>query len=150
MNERFKEKVSRSGMSQYKLAKAAGVPFATVNGLMTGTHSVNKCSAAMLARLAGVLKTPVEELLDFYHVMEGVQVRIKGYRCEWQLEDGQMTLVIHDKNKAVKKQTGIAMNYPERRRDYDAIGEFCVDDYIEQQEFDAFAQRKEQLKADDI
>lgn len=50
-------------MSIYRLSKASGVPYATVNDICNGKVHLEKCSAETIYRLAKALDVSMEELL---------------------------------------------------------------------------------------
>ncbi len=50
-------------MSIYRLSKASGVPYATVNDICNGKAQLEKCSAETIYRLAKALDVSMEELL---------------------------------------------------------------------------------------
>jgi transcriptional regulator with XRE-family HTH domain len=58
------EIMSRRGMTQYKLAKASGVPYTTINDICSGKTRIEKCSAETLYKLSKPLDVPMEELIE--------------------------------------------------------------------------------------
>ena len=51
-------------ISIYRLSKASGVPYATVNDICNGKAQLNKCSAETVFRLSKALDISMEELLS--------------------------------------------------------------------------------------
>lgn len=58
------ELLQRRGMTKYRLAVDAGVPYATLNDICNGKTKLEKCSAETVYRLAKTLGVPVEMLVE--------------------------------------------------------------------------------------
>jgi transcriptional regulator with XRE-family HTH domain len=56
--------LSRRGMTQYKLAKASGIPHTTINDICSGKTRIGKCSAETLYKLSKPLGVSMEELIE--------------------------------------------------------------------------------------
>ena len=59
----IQDALKEKNMSIYRLAKASGVPYATVNDICNGKAKLEKCSAETIYRLAHALDVSMEELL---------------------------------------------------------------------------------------
>lgn len=62
--------IAQRGMTQYKLAKASGVPHTTINDICSGKTKIKKCSAETLYKLSKPLGVSMEELLKGENVQE--------------------------------------------------------------------------------
>jgi len=58
------EILSQRGMSKYKLAKASGIPYTTINDICSGKTDIETCSAKTLYNLSKVLGTSMEDLME--------------------------------------------------------------------------------------
>ena len=55
--------LAQRNMTQYRLAKSAGLPYATVSDICSGKAKIEKCSAETLYRIARVLGVSMEDLI---------------------------------------------------------------------------------------
>ena len=53
-------------ISQYKLAKNSGVPYATISDICSGKTQLEKCNAETIYRIAKALDVTMEELVEPY------------------------------------------------------------------------------------
>ncbi len=58
--------IREKGITKYRLAKDSGVPYSTVNDIISGKTSLEKCSAETVYKLAEALEMPMEDLLKPY------------------------------------------------------------------------------------
>jgi len=58
------EILMQRGLSKYKLAKASGIPYTTINDICSGKTNLEKCSAKTLYQLSKVLGTSMEDLME--------------------------------------------------------------------------------------
>ena len=56
--------MKKKNLSQYRLAKNSGIPYMTINDIINGKTSLEKCSAETVYKLAKELGISMEELLD--------------------------------------------------------------------------------------
>ena len=59
----IKEKLKEKNMTIYRLAKASGLPYATVNDICSGKAKLEKCSAETIYRIAHALDVSMEDPL---------------------------------------------------------------------------------------
>ena len=52
------------GISKYRLSKESGVPQATINDICSGKADIEKCSAGTLYKIARILGTTVENIIE--------------------------------------------------------------------------------------
>lgn len=52
------------GITKYKLAKASGIPYTTINDICSGKTSIDNCSAKTLYKLSKVLGTSMEDIIE--------------------------------------------------------------------------------------
>ena len=137
MNEKFIAIVQESGISQYKLSQISGVPFSTINGFMTQTHDINRCSAATLSILATCLKTDVEMLLNPFPLMDKVQGEYENIKYSWKKRaDDYMDIIIKDNGLDVTISLDYKCNQPSQRESYTYIAEMLIDKYLREKEID--------------
>lgn len=127
-------------MSQYILSKRSGVPFSTINGLVTGKHSINKCSSASVLKLASVMNVTPEKLLDPYPVMDGVSGKYLGWSYKWSDDNGKMILLISKDTKKDVIKTQNKFYFPEDMQLYYQITEMLIDRYIYEKEIESKCQ----------
>lgn len=60
--------LKEKNMTVYECSKRAGIPYSTLSDLAKGKKQIEKCSAEMVYKLAKVLDTSVEILLDELHI----------------------------------------------------------------------------------
>ena len=53
-------------MSKYRLSKASGIPYMTINDICNGKANIKKCSVDTVHRIAGVFNMTMEDLLKPY------------------------------------------------------------------------------------
>ena len=58
------EQLKKKNMTKYRLSKISGVPQATINDICSGKADLEKCSAGTLYKLAKVLGTTIEDILE--------------------------------------------------------------------------------------
>ena len=58
------ELMERAGMTKYRLAQTAHIPYMTVNDICNGKTDLGKCNAETVYRIAKVFSVTVEELLE--------------------------------------------------------------------------------------
>ena len=88
-------------MSQYKLAKASGLPHTTINDICSGKTKIGKCSAETLYKLAKELGLSMEELIE--DSMKGnseIEYRtafdvFKSNICHQVKDMGDLDFIIH-------------------------------------------------------
>lgn len=56
--------MQQKGMSQYRLSKTSGIPYATVNDICNGRARLEKCSAETVYRLSQALDISMEALME--------------------------------------------------------------------------------------
>ena len=59
------ELLEKKDMTKYRLSKESGVPQATIHDICSGKADLERCAAGTLYRIAKVLGTSVEEILEF-------------------------------------------------------------------------------------
>ena len=59
----IQDALKQKNMSIYRLAKASGIPYATVNDVCNGKARLEKCSAETIYRLSRALNMTMEDLL---------------------------------------------------------------------------------------
>lgn len=135
MNERFIEKFNNSGLTQYALSNISGVPYSTINGLLNGTHAVNKCAASTFLKLARVLNEEPEELLDPYPVMDKKKGKYLGYEYRMEYDGSYTNVILKDGNRKIKLETMAQLKHPEDADMYQKLVECKIERYIELKEF---------------
>jgi len=58
------ELLLQRGLTKYKLSKASGIPYTTINDICCGKTSVDNCAAKTLYKLSKVLGTSMEDLVE--------------------------------------------------------------------------------------
>lgn len=67
--------LKKKNISIYRLSKESGIPYATLNDIVNGKARLEKCAAETIYKLAKVLDTSMEELLEPYLIE----------RCDFEL-----------------------------------------------------------------
>ena len=134
MNTEFMKKIQQRGISQYALSKRSGVPFSTINGLATGKHSINKCSAESVLKLASIIGVSPEELLDPSPVMEGISGEYLGWSYKWTNSSEGMVLSIKKGKCKDTIRTHYKLNIPRELHIYLCLTEMLIDRYIYEKE----------------
>ena len=60
----IKDILEKKSMSMYRLSKDSGVPYTTIQEIVSGKVSVEKCSAETIYRISKVLDIKMEEILE--------------------------------------------------------------------------------------
>lgn len=86
--------MQQKGMTQYRLSKVSGIPYATINDICNGRAKLEKCSAETVYRLSQALETPMEKLLEPYlHHRTSFEL-FKSNICHRLKEMGDITFLI--------------------------------------------------------
>jgi len=56
--------LDKKGMTKYKLAQLSGVPYSTLNDILSGKSKITKCSAETIYQIAKTLNVSVELLIE--------------------------------------------------------------------------------------
>lgn len=149
MNENFKKIIQESGISIYALAKRSGVPYTTINELKNGKHNINQCAAETVYKLGIALDADPMELLNSFNFLDGLEGKYKNLRYRW--ECGRETAICFEMDgQTVKLRTGRRWNIPKRRKYYDTIAGWMIQDYLKKREWEKQADKiYEQVKKDD-
>ena len=59
----IKDILIRQGMSQYRLSKESGVPYATLNDILNGKTELSKCAVNTVYRITTALGVSIDELV---------------------------------------------------------------------------------------
>ncbi len=140
MNEKFLKIIRESGISMYALAKRSGVPYTTVNELKNGKHNINQCSAETVCKLGIALDTDPLELLNPFRFLDGLEGKYKSIRFFWK-SDQETSIHFEIDGKEVILGTGKLWNIPERRKYYDVIAEWMIQDFLNKREWEKQADR---------
>ena len=81
-------------MSIYRLAKASGIPYATVNDICNGKAQLEKCSAETIYRLAHALDVSMEELLAPCFIKRSSFENFKSTVCHRVKELGDLDFIM--------------------------------------------------------
>ncbi len=86
--------LKQKNMSIYRLAKASGIPYATVNDICNGKAQLEKCSAETIYRLAHALDVSMEELLAPCFIKRSSFENFKSTVCHRVKELGDINFII--------------------------------------------------------
>ena len=87
--------MEKKGMTMYRLAKTAGVPYSTVNDLCSGKTRLEKCSAETVYRISKALDVSMEELLAPCFLHRCSFENFKSAVCHRVKEMGDMNFIIN-------------------------------------------------------
>ena len=90
----IKDILQQKNMSIYRLAKASGIPYATVNDICNGKAQLEKCSAETIYHLAHALDVSMEELLAPYFIKRSSFENFKSTVCHRVKELGDLDFII--------------------------------------------------------
>ena len=136
MNDNFNYIVNQSHISLYEVAHMSGVPYTTVNKLAKGTLNINKCSAETVSRLATYLDVPIEELLNPYHVMDGVSGKYNKIKYSWKLNSNKkMELSFRYQGEDMHIEADGQYTLPKHRKAYDGAAPMYIETCISDREF---------------
>lgn len=90
----IRDALNRKHMSIYKLAKASGLPYATVNDICNGKAQLEKCSAETIYRLAHALDVSMEELLAPCFLKRSSFENFKSTVCHRLKEKGDIDFLM--------------------------------------------------------
>jgi len=86
--------MKRKQFTQYRLAKASGVPYTTVHDICSGKAKIEKCSAETVYKIAKVLDISVERLLEPYLEKRGSFELFKSNICHRLKELGDIAFIM--------------------------------------------------------
>ncbi|MBO6054952.1 MAG: helix-turn-helix domain-containing protein [Oscillospiraceae bacterium] len=90
----IQDALREKNMSIYRLAKASGIPYATVNDICNGKAQLEKCSAETIYRLASTLDVSMEELLAPCFIKRSSFESFKSTVCHRVKEMGDLDFII--------------------------------------------------------
>ena len=62
------EMLANSTMTKYRLSKASGVPYTTINDICSGRADIRKCSVDTVYKISKALGVSMEDLLEPYYL----------------------------------------------------------------------------------
>lgn len=133
MNETFIEKVRASGYTTYRLSKLTGIPYTNISELMTGKKSINQRPAEMVLRLAAVLDTDTEHILDPVHFLDGSSGSYRGFKYSWTY-NGHMVLTFSKGNEVHTIRTKYLLCQARLWKSYAITAEIYIDMFLEERE----------------
>lgn len=86
--------MQQRGMSQYRLSKTSGIPYATINDICNGRTQLEKCSAETVYKLSHALDVPMETLLEPYMQKRTSFELFKSSICHRLKEMGDISFMI--------------------------------------------------------
>lgn len=89
-----REIISRRNTTMYRLAKASGVPYSTINDVCNGKTRIENISAGTAYRLARALNVSTDELLESSIDRPAFGI-FKGNVCHALKEQGDVSFIIH-------------------------------------------------------
>ena len=100
------EQLKKKNMTKYRLSKISGVPQATINDICSGKADLEKCSAGTLYKLAKVLDTTIEEMLESaYPEHRSSFETFKSNTCHHVKDMGDLDFIVdvleHDRVRAL-------------------------------------------------
>ena len=91
----IKEKLKEKNMTIYRLAKASGLPYATVNDICSGKAKLEKCSAETIYRIAHALDVSMEDLLAPCFLRRSSFENFKSAVCHRLKELGDIDFIVN-------------------------------------------------------
>ena len=91
----IKETLKEKNMTIYRLAKASGLPYATVNDICSGKAKLEKCSAETIYRIAHALDVSMEDLLAPCFLRRSSFENFKSAVCHRVKELGDIDFIIN-------------------------------------------------------
>jgi len=151
MNENFKLALKKSGMTKYKLAKKAGLPYTFINELANDKACINNKSVASIIKLAGALNTKIESLVDNFPILDNVSGKYNGIQFKWHDINGTMHLYLKDGKKETIIKTGYELAFPKDAAVYHTIAQLYIEKYIRDKEFEIASKKiKEKYYGENI
>ncbi len=86
--------IFEKNISKYKLAKNSGIPYSTLNDIISGKTDLKKCSAETLYKLAKALDMPMEDVLFSYFDKRSNFELFKSNVCHELKEQGDIEFII--------------------------------------------------------
>lgn len=86
--------MQQRGMSQYRLSKTSGIPYATINDICNGRTQLEKCSAETVYRLSQALDVSMEILIEPYMQKRTSFELFKSSICHRLKEMGDIAFMI--------------------------------------------------------
>lgn len=137
MNENFKSAIKESKITMYELAAKAAVPYTTINKLMNDKLDINKISAEALYKIAIVLKTDMNSLLNnvqFLNKATGHSGKIKYHWISSPQKNDKIRFTYNGENVEVDLDEKFVK--PEHREYFDLFAQMAVERYVKRAKFE--------------
>ena len=118
----------------YRLSRTSGVAYTVINELINQKRWINDRPLETIVKLALVLGTSTDALADPFPVMDHVSGTYRKIRYRWEHRD-TMYFHFYDGREEHIVDTGYHLTDPAKKAYYTIIGEFLIDDYLEEKEF---------------
>ena len=136
MNESFQKCLRDSGLSMYALAKKSGVPYTTINELKNEKHDINQCASETTLKLSFALGVEWHTLLNPFRFLDGCEGRYKQIRYRWG-SDEESFITFKQDGEEICLRAGTVFDIPKRRKYYDIIAEWMIEEYLRKKEWEA-------------
>lgn len=139
MNERLINTIKQRGKTMYVISKETGIPYATLQGLVSGKTDINKCFSETLLRLSLYLQTEIPDLMNPVHLLDGIQGTYRGIRYVWKYDPkNKMELHVTDRGQDRVIDSGSELNQVRFYESYcDTLTKALIDQYLESKEVEA-------------
>lgn len=134
MNEKFRDRVKKTGKSVYKISQESGIPYTTLSELMNEKKSINNTSAETVYKLSLYLKCSIDEILNDCILLENGKGTYRGYSYQWKKAGKGVEFHITEDGKDVTL-LGLKKMCQDLYGSYiSLIPETLIDDYIDEKQ----------------
>lgn len=109
--------LAQKNMTKYRLAKEAGLPFATVSDICSGKARIEKCSADTLYKIARALDVSMEELIrDRMEAASPLRSAFDVFKsnvCHQVKDMGDLDFIVNTLESGIIRQYADRKWYPE-------------------------------------
>lgn len=137
MNERFIEKWKASELSISELSRKTGLAYSLIYDIAHQKKDINKRTAADVMRIAAVLGTASDQIMNPFCIVDGFQGKHNGITYSVQANPDIIVRYEHD---GIQESLLIGHTYhlPQRFSHYICFIEMAIDRHIEQKELEQY------------
>jgi hypothetical protein len=133
-NSAFVEKLNRDGASMYRVSRETGIPYTTIQELVSGKNDINRCPYETVARLSAYFRCSPSELANPVQYVANIHGTYRKIPYRWIIRDGTAELHIRDGQSDVVLMYSAELTQARFSREYFATTLCLIDRFLRDKE----------------